>query len=98
VTFYDEVLRELLAALGAALFFGNVYALLRRRADAQRAAASQAGTRARASKRGPKPVPRSVATRESTGELTQAPVLRTIVYVALGFVMMVAGIAALAAG
>ena len=32
--FYDEVLRELLFALGAALFFGNLWALLRRRAPA----------------------------------------------------------------
>ena len=30
--FYDEVLRELLVALGAALFVGNLMALLRRRA------------------------------------------------------------------
>ena len=29
-SFYDEVLRELIAAMGAALFFGNLYALLRR--------------------------------------------------------------------
>lgn len=32
--FYDEVLRELLFALGAALFFGNLWALVRRRAPA----------------------------------------------------------------
>lgn len=30
--FYDEVLRELLVAVGAALFVGNLMALLRRRA------------------------------------------------------------------
>jgi len=29
--FYDEVLRELLVAMGAALFVGNLMALLRRR-------------------------------------------------------------------
>jgi hypothetical protein len=29
--FYDEVLRELLVAMGAALFVGNLLALLRRR-------------------------------------------------------------------
>jgi hypothetical protein len=29
--FYDEVLRELLVAMGAALFVGNLVALLRRR-------------------------------------------------------------------
>jgi len=32
--FYDEVLRELLVAVGAALFVGNLMALLRRRAPA----------------------------------------------------------------
>ncbi|HLF40419.1 MAG TPA: hypothetical protein VI854_02980 [Acidimicrobiia bacterium] len=31
MTFYDEVLRELLVALGAALFLGNLLALVRRR-------------------------------------------------------------------
>lgn len=30
--FYDQVLRELLVAMGAALFVGNLMALLRRRA------------------------------------------------------------------
>lgn len=29
--FYDDVMRELLVALGAALFLGNVFALIRRR-------------------------------------------------------------------
>ena len=32
--FYDEVLRELLVAMGAALFVGNLMALIRRRAPA----------------------------------------------------------------
>ena len=32
--FYDEVLRELFIAIGAALFVGNLFALLRRRAPA----------------------------------------------------------------
>ena len=32
--FYDDVLRELLVAMGAALFVGNLLALLRRRAPA----------------------------------------------------------------
>jgi hypothetical protein len=32
--FYDEVLRELFVAIGAALFVGNLFALLRRRAPA----------------------------------------------------------------
>ena len=32
--FYDEVLRELVVAVGAALFVGNLFALLRHRAPA----------------------------------------------------------------
>ena len=32
--FYDEVLRELFVAVGAALFVGNLFALIRRRAPA----------------------------------------------------------------
>jgi hypothetical protein len=32
--FYDEVLRELLVAMGAAMFLGNLLALVRRRAPA----------------------------------------------------------------
>lgn len=97
VTFYDEVLRELLVALGAAMFFGNLYALVRRRADAQRAAATRGGARGKGSRRGPTPAPRSTSNRRPAAELTQAPVTRTMVYVALGFVMMVAGIASLVA-
>lgn len=102
MSFYDEVLRELLAAVGAAMFFGNIYALFRRRADAQRAAAA---SKAKVSGRGPRatsrgsarPVRSSSSARSST-DLAQAPLLRTMVYVALGFVMMVAGIASLVAG
>ena len=38
MSFYDEVLRELVTALGAALFIANLFALVRRRSDARRAA------------------------------------------------------------
>ena len=44
--FYDEVLRELLVALGAALFIGNLMALVRRRAPASLAEDGQALARA----------------------------------------------------
>jgi hypothetical protein len=36
VNFYDEVLREGLLALGAALFLGNGLALVKRRSDSSR--------------------------------------------------------------
>jgi hypothetical protein len=92
VSFYDEVLRELFAAVGAALFFGNLVALVRRRADAQRVAAI--GKRSKKAKGRS----RIRSGRGATGELVQAPLARSVVYLVLGFVMMVAGIAALVAG
>jgi hypothetical protein len=44
--FYDEVLRELLVAVGAALFVGNLMALLRRRAPAPAGEDGQASPQA----------------------------------------------------
>ena len=88
-SFYDEVLRELIAAMGAALFFGNLYALLRRHRDADRIAA-------RTVERGRPGSPvRSPARPSEKRELAQAPVGRTLAFVVLGFVVMVAGLASL---
>ena len=41
--FYDDVLRELVFAVGAALFLGNLLALVRRRAPARANGASAPG-------------------------------------------------------
>jgi hypothetical protein len=88
-SFYDEVLRELIAAMGAALFFGNLYALLRRGRDADRVSA-------RTVERGRPGSPvRSPAKPSARRELAQAPIGRTIAYLVLGFVVMIAGIASL---
>jgi hypothetical protein len=73
VSFYDEVLRELITAVGAALFVGNLIALIRRRSDRRRVPAS--GGR---------------------DTLYEAPLTRTVVYLLIGFVVMIAGIAAIA--
>jgi hypothetical protein len=86
---YDDVLRELLVAVGAALFVANVYALIRRRSDAGRVGAA---TVARA--RPGSPV-RGQARPAEKRELAQAPVGRTVLYAAIGFVVMIAGIASL---
>lgn len=59
-SFYDDVLRELLVAVGGALFVGNLLALLRR-------------------------------------QDRQAPIARTVTYLALGFVVMVAGLGSIVA-
>jgi hypothetical protein len=85
VSFYDDVLREIVTAVGAALFIGNLIALIRRRSDARRASE-------RAVKRGR---PGSPATRRRD-TLPQAPLTRTITYLVIGFVVMIAGLAAIA--
>jgi hypothetical protein len=77
VSFYDELLLELLAAVGAALFIGNLVALVRRRRDTE-----TAPTRG----------------RKDGADLPEAPVGRTLLYMALGFVVMTWGLVSLIAG
>ena len=89
--FYGEVMRELVVALGGALFVAHGLALLRRRRDAE---ARTVTTNARSGK--VKGASRVAATgRTPEGELIQVPVARSATFAALGFVMMVAGIASL---
>ena len=73
MNFYDEVLRELMLALGAALFLANAYALVRRRRDAHGARST-----ANAKRRG-----------DFGGEadLEQAPVVRSVTYMLIGLVV-----------
>jgi len=87
--FYSDVLLELMTALGAALFAANLYALIRRRSDAQRAA-REAVARARPGS----PVRDQVRTA-TTGELAQAPLARTVTYMVLGAVVFVWGLASI---
>ena len=89
--FYTEVLLELMVAVGAALFFANAYALVRRRSD-RRDAAKEAVARARPGS----PVRKQVRVA-TTGKLDEAPVGRSVLYMVLGFVVAIAAIGALAA-
>ena len=89
MNFYDEVLRELVVALGAALFVANARALTRRRVDAE-VAARRTVARARAGS----PV-RGYRRDGEGGDLVQAPVLRTVLYLVIGLIVMVWGIASL---
>jgi hypothetical protein len=89
VDFYGDVLLELVTALGAALFAANLLALVRRRADAQRAA-KEAIVRSRPGS----PVRRQLKTA-TTGNLPQAPVARTVTYMAVGLVVFIWGIASI---
>jgi hypothetical protein len=91
VDFYDQVLRELVVALGAALFVGNGLAMLRRRRD-RRAHARPVGARSTKVKGASR---RRATGRRGSGDLVAAPLGRSAVFAALGFVMMLAGIAAL---
>ena len=90
--FYDEVLRELLLALGAALFVANAFALVRRREDGERAAA-----RAVARHRPGSPV-RGYRRRDERRDLAQAPVARTVTYMLVGLVITIWALGSLIAG
>ena len=91
MSFYDEVLRELVVAFGAALLLANCLALGRRNRDG-RVRATTTGSRSAKSKGSS----RVIATGQTTrGELVQAPVARSVAFALLGFVMMIAGIASL---
>jgi hypothetical protein len=91
VDFYDDVLRELITAVGAALFVGNLIALLRRRSDRLRAS-----KRSVARGRPGSPVRGQIAATRNRDTLPEAPLARTVLYLVIGFVVMVAGIAAIA--
>jgi hypothetical protein len=93
VSFYDEVMRELIAAIGAALLVANLIALARRPRDAE-VRGARSGARSVKAK-GSSRVQATGRTRE--GELVQAPVGRSVAFAILGFVMLVAGVAALVA-
>ena len=92
MSFYDEVLRELIVAFGAALLVANGLALLRRRRDGEQRGATVGARNAKA--KGASRVAATGQTRD--GELVQAPFARSAAFAVLGFVMMIAGIAALA--
>jgi hypothetical protein len=81
--FYDEVLRELLVAIGAALFLGNLMALVRRRAPAGEPRL---------------PPPTQAPDSEDGHVLQQAPLARTVTYLVIGFIVALWGVASLVAG
>ena len=81
MSFYDEVLRELVLALGGALFVANAFALVRRRGDARRARSAAA-------------VERDAATATRT-DLAQAPLARTVTYMLIGLVVAIWALASI---
>jgi hypothetical protein len=91
VSFYREVLLELLIAFGGALFVAHALALLRRRSDAR------AGARAAAARSRPGSPVRKQVRVATTGTLDQAPLARSLAYMGLGLLVAIAGIAALTA-
>jgi hypothetical protein len=89
VNFYDEVLKELVVALGAALFVANARALARRGTDAENAS-RRTVSRSRAGS----PV-KGYRHRGDETDLVQAPILRSVLYLVIGLVVMVWGVASL---
>ena len=90
MNFYDDVLRELIFAVGAALFIGNLIALARRNSDRRRAT-----KRAVVKGRPGSPVRGQVAATRNRDALGEAPLARTVLYLVIGFVVMVAALAAI---
>jgi hypothetical protein len=91
VGFYEDVLVELMAAIGAALFFGNAFALVRRRQDRLAAMAVPGGPATDAASTADPVVDGDDELGD--GDLPEAPVIRTVAFAALGFVVMVWGLA-----
>jgi hypothetical protein len=91
--FYGEVLRELVTALGAALFIANALALARRRSD-KRSAARKTVARARPGS----PVRGQKRNAKVDGDLAQAPVARSVTYMLIGLVVMIWGLATIITG
>jgi hypothetical protein len=89
MNFYDEVLLELLTGVGAALFVANAWALSRRRVDAE-VAARRTVARAR-----PGSPVRGYGRDPESADLVQAPVVRTVLYLVIGLIVMIWGIASL---
>jgi hypothetical protein len=85
MSFYDEVLRELVLAVGGALFLANAFALARRRHDSEQAETRPAS---RGSKR--------EGNTEST-DLAQAPRARTITYMLIGLIVSIWALASIIA-
>jgi len=83
VSFYDEVMRELVLALGGALFLANAFALVRRRADARRAATGAPGAS------------RKRSAGEDASDLAQAPLARTVTYMLIGLIVAVWALASI---
>jgi hypothetical protein len=82
VSFYDDVMRELLFAVGAALFIGNLIALIRRRGGVPAGARSTTG---------------AGEGDQGAEYLEQAPVGRTLLFLVIGFAVMVVALASLVA-
>lgn len=88
MSFYGQVLQELMVAIGAALLVANVRALMNRKAD-RAAIAERTVTRAR-----PGSPVRGYRISDNP-EYAVAPIGRSLLYAAIGTIVMIWGIASL---
>ena len=81
MNFYDEVMRELVLALGGALFVANALALYRRRSHASGDIPVGSG--------------RGGSHGNDTADLAQAPVGRSVAYMLIGLIVAIWGLASI---
>jgi hypothetical protein len=81
-SFYDEIMQELVLAIGGALFLAYAFALVRRRSDARRAAAGPSG-------RG------SASSHGDANDLAQAPLARTVTFMLIGLIVSIWALASI---
>ena len=86
---------ELVVAVGAALFLGNLMALFRQRKDepARVVVPGQRNPRQAAAPKG-RPTP-SQKSRKTQPDYERAPIMRTVLYMTIGLFVMVWGLATL---
>ena len=81
MSFYDEVMRELVLGIGGALFVANAWALVRRRADAREAPARVVAGAGAGARRRRRP--------------GAAPLARTVTYMLIGLIVAVWALASI---
>ena len=92
--FYETVMRELIAALGAALFVANGWALLRGKVMPPKPEEIRPTRSAAASSKKQAQLTERVG-RAADGNLVRAPLGRTLLFMALGALLCIWGVASL---
>ena len=93
-SFYEEVMVQLVVAVGAAPFLGNLMALFRPRKDAPARVVAQNG-RSTGAHKGRATPSQKKPPRQVDPDYERAPIARTVLYMTIGLFVMVWGLATL---